>query len=238
MATEPSPTKRCGPRSRGSNPTCAGPCLYRNRCQNSARAEVLERGNVARAVQQWAVATRPGSDTPGGGTFRPSRCASVPECPKHRGSPPGTSHRRECGYRLWTDAGCLVLSPGENGSAAVPVKSHGVPARGRVRFAYKSKTKWRADAPGRGRPPRSPPLQGWQQIRSRPNGLKGETAESGERRLVTRGQLAPWLRPQNGRPSLFRETQGGTTSPEAKKHPQMDQPVGRRGCNTFEGQHA
>jgi hypothetical protein len=181
MVTDLSPSKRCDPRSRGSNPTCAGPCSCRSRCQNPADGLGPKRGDVASADQQWAVTERPGSDTPGGGTFRPDRCARVPALPEASGPPLRPPHWRVYGYRQGTDIGCLVSSPGENGSVTVPVKSHGVPAC-RVRAAYKSLAKGRANVPERGRFPQSPPPQGWQQIRSRP--LWAERRNRRERRKI------------------------------------------------------
>ena len=136
MINELSPIKRCDPWKQGFNPTCAGPYLYRNCCQNPSEAEMYSMGNVASAAQQWTVTKRPGSNTSGDGTIRLGCCARVQLLLEALSSSP----RIPTGGHTVTDRGligCLVSPPGDKGSLIVPVKPHGVPARRWVKLTYK-----------------------------------------------------------------------------------------------------
>ena len=70
-------------------------------------------------------------------------------------------HERPVGGHTATVGGlleCLVLSPGENDSGTIPVKSHSVLTRCQVKPTYKPMAKWKAQALGRGRHSQQPPL--------------------------------------------------------------------------------
>jgi hypothetical protein len=176
--------KRCGPRKRGPNPTCAGPYPYGSRCQNPGRNGYLlgesKPGQSSDGLWRRGQAAIPR----GVACFGLTVVRGSPSRPKHEAfpcKPPSGENTVIVGGRI----GCLMLSPEENGTLIIPTKSHGVSARGRVTSAYKSVTKWRTYAPERRRRLSSLLFRDGSRSGVRPRGQKGETAESGESHLVT-----------------------------------------------------
>lgn len=184
MISEPSLSKRCGPRKRGPNPTRAGPCPCGSRCQNPDRDGFLPGGRKPGQSSDGLWRRGQAAIPRGVACFGLTAVRGSPSCPKHEAfpcKPPNGGNAVTVGGRI----GCLMLSPEENGTLIIPMKSHGVSAWGRVTTAYKSVTKWRSYAPERRRRLSSLLFRDGSRSGVRPGGQKGETAESGGSHLVT-----------------------------------------------------
>ncbi len=166
MVSKLSPVKRCGSQRESSIlPARVRACAeIAGKTTSRPRGRTRERSQCSSAM---GCSDEASQRYFGGGRVGLTDVRESRHCSKHGVSPwePPDNGSADTVVGL---IGCVASSSEENGPLTIPVKPHGVLTRCQVKLTYKLMVKWKAEAPGRGRQPQQPPLQGWQQTRSMP----------------------------------------------------------------------